>query len=126
VIAEPIEHYQPVFVSGKIRQVPVTVWKALKGPKPEHPESFINNGCTLSPDNILGKPTWPACVIHDFQYNHTPVSRAFADAVFRDNLKTCLVAYGTFPPIAWVVALFYWRGVRRAGRHAYNGTRDPS
>lgn len=118
--------YQPVYCSGKIRHVPLALWESLKGPKPEHPERFINNGCTLSPDNVGGKPTWPACVIHDYQYNHAPVSREFADAVFRDNLATCLKAYGTFPAIAWVLALFYWRAVRRAGRRFYNGTGDPA
>lgn len=124
--AVTLTYYTVVYCSGQLHHVPTALWDKLEGPKPADPASFINNGCTLSPDRIAGKPTWPACVVHDYHYNHTDLSREEADARFRRNLFACLKAYGTFTPVAWALAFFYWRAVRRAGRSFYNGSGDPS
>lgn len=118
--------YVKVYCSGRVRHVPVAVWDALQGPKPANPEYFLNNGCTLAPDSVGGKPTWPACVLHDYHYNYTQLDRKEADSLFRKNLQVCLEAYGTFVPVAWLIALFYWRAVRRAGRRFYHSTGDAS
>lgn len=115
-----------VLVSGHYRELPIAIWKGLLGPKPEHPESFICNGCTMSPDFIRGKRTWPACVIHDYHYNVGAIDRADADTIFRENLKFCLKADGMLGWLADILAWFYYRAVRRAGRSRYNGLGDPA
>lgn len=116
-----------VYVSGEVRSIPDALWDGLHGPKPFYTERFVCNGCTLSPDNLFGKDTWPACVVHDYQYSrHSTIDRAEADATFRRNMEWCLWAQGVLRPIAWVVAVFYWRAVRRGGGPHYQGLGDPN
>lgn len=114
-----------VFVSGEYRELPKVIWEGLRGPKPEDPAAFICNGCTLSPDTIRGKRAWPACVLHDYHYNHGFVSRKQADDFFRHNLKFCLQADGMLGFLASGFAFIYWRAVRRAGRSRYNAGGSP-
>lgn len=116
-----------VYVSGEIREIPDALWDGLHGPKPFFTELFVCNGCTLSPDHVFGKIVWPACVAHDYQYSaHSTIDRAEADATFRRNLEWCLWAQGVLRPLAWIVAAFYWWGVRRTGRICYRGSGDPT
>ena len=121
------DYSTPILVSGELRYLPCAIWDGLEGPKPDVPAYFICNGCTLSPDYIRGKRTWPACVIHDYHYNSDlGLDRKEADAIFRRNLKFILKAEGTIGFIAATLAAFYYAVVRKAGRSRYNGTGDPA
>lgn len=115
----------PIFVSGQLRDLPRVIWDGMEGPKPEQPEHFICNGCTMSPDYIRGKRAWPACVIHDYQYNHTALDRSTADAIFRRNLAFCLKADGMPGFLAAILAAAYWLVVVRLGASFYNGGGKP-
>lgn len=115
-----------IFCSGEFRALPSVIWTGLTGPKPSEPSEFICNGCTMSPDYILWKRAWPACVIHDYQYNHTSLPRKECDRIFRENLKFSLKADGLPFFLAAPAAFLYYRAVRRLGRGCYNGTGDPS
>ncbi len=108
-----------LLVSGVYRTLPKPIWDKLLGPKPD--EDFVNNGCTMSPDMVMGKPVWPACVIHDYHYNAPfKTSRDVADRIFRENIKIVLQAYGMNFLLARLLAFFYYRAVRRAGKPFYN------
>lgn len=115
-----------IFCSGELRTLPVAIWNALWGPKPPVPHEFICNGCTMSPDFLFGKRAWPACVIHDYHYNETSLSRLVADQLFRENLKISLKADGMPGFLAATLAWGYYRAVRRAGKSRYHGAGDPS
>lgn len=117
--------YVEVYCSGTIQNLPKVIWQKLEGPKPEDPASFINNGCTMSPDGIRGKRAWPACVLHDYHYNEGSLDRKEADSLFRRNLEFCLKADGMFWPLAKTFAFIYWRAVRRAGKAFYNAPGNP-
>lgn len=114
-----------ILVSGEWRTISKSVWDSLEGPKPPG-RTFINNGCTCSPDYLQGKPIWPACVIHDYHYNGGYVSREEADAILRRNVYKVLKAFGMNRIKAKVVSLAYWFAVRKAGRFAYNGALNPA
>lgn len=115
-----------IFCSGAIRSLPRAIWDRLEGPKPDDPASYLNNGCTMSPDMLRGKRTWPACVLHDFHYNVGFMNRKQADDIFRRNLETCLKADGMLHWLAKLFAYFYYRVVRRAGAAFYNSMGDPA
>ena len=114
-----------VLVNGKLRLYSREAWDSLEGPKPENPTTYTrSNGCTMSPDYIRGKRTWPACVIHDYQYIDTGVDRRESDAIFRRNLKRYLRFDGMNRVSASIYAFTYWRAVRRLGGSFYHGDED--
>lgn len=114
-----------ILCSGEFRELPRAEWDALEGPKPSDPQLFVCNGCTMSPDEIRGKRAWPACVIHDYQYNKTSLSRKACDDIFRSNLRASLEMDGMNSLLARGFAWAYYRVVRWRGRAFYNGTGSP-
>lgn len=122
------EYYIDIFCSGEIRRIPKAIWFGMHGIKPLYPVDFICNGCTMSPDMILDKRTWPACVLHDYAYNskYATIDRKYADEDFKFNIQFCLEADGMLSILAKAIAYFYYRQVRRCGRQYYNGKGDPT
>lgn len=110
-----------IYCSGELREIPWALWANLWEPKPPRPDQFVCNGCSYSPDFLFGKAAWPACVIHDYQYNQTAVDRSEADAIFKRNFKYCLEAEGMPGWLAGAFAAIYYRVVRREGARFYNG-----
>lgn len=108
-----------VLVSGERRTVPTTLWSRLTGPKP--PVSFACNGCSYSPDYVLGKPIWPACAIHDWHYHDggPDISQNRADVVFARNVYTCLRFYGAGRFLAVIAAAWRYAALTRLGKWAY-------
>lgn len=119
-MAVETEDKRPVKVSGEIRYMDQKLWNRLAGPKP--PRSFENNGCSYSPDRILGYAIWPACVLHDWHYSgRVPgMDKKTADKHFRTNLWRALRYQGaTWPMAAWITASRYI-AVTKFGDLAFN------
>lgn len=107
------------WVSGQPRWVSVGLWDKLEGPKP--PSFFKSNGCSYSPDYVLGKPIWPACVIHDWHYHSggPDISQKRADRIFAKNVYVCLVDQGVSPIVAGVAAGWRWSVLTRLGQWVF-------
>jgi hypothetical protein len=88
----------------------------LVGRKP--PRCFTSNGCTHSPDHLLGADLRPACHIHDYHYSlvQDDTERRLADGFFYQNVYRCCVRSGGMAShFPGVIAGVYFRRVRLWG-----------
>lgn len=90
---------------------------------PNIPSTFVDDGCSNSPDAICGISIREACRIHDWRYctrGHTHGTmckehRRAADKELRANIAKALPWWNQW--VRWI----YWRAVRRFGSiHAYD------
>lgn len=90
---------------------------------PAIPDSFVDDGCSNSPDSICGTWIRPACRIHDWRYctrchpqgTMCKEHRKAADKELRASLAKLLPWWNQW--VRWI----YWRAVRRFGSlHAYD------
>ncbi len=116
----------PVFrVSGRELFCSLSLWSALRGPKPALPMDWESDGCSGgSPDAWRTWPRrryfklWPACVIHDYHYRQLVIylvgaaARKYADDTIRENIKRLVRLQGGTASQARRIAWLYWGRVR--------------
>jgi len=109
--------------------LPRDLIRKMRGPTP--PDDYVSNGCTCSPDFVLGNDVRAACHWHDWAYaslqrkvqakhprlvtmdDYTAKTEAIeydrmeADAAFYHNLRQC--------ECGWFWAMRYFRTVRFTG-----------
>jgi len=89
-----------------------------------------SNGCgpggwkfDVVPDNLLGVDVVAACNIHDWMYGEGggEDDREWADRIFLMNMKRLVrAAGGPLLPARLCLAWWYWRGVVKLGRPAFD------
>ena len=101
----------------RIEDLPTGIAPLMVGPVP--PADFVSNGCTCSPDYVLGADLRPACHWHDYHYaiGTDEPTRRDADYNFYGNLRRCGAG-------RWL-AFRYFAAVRLFGGRAFTYAKPP-
>lgn len=110
----------------KTRDIELWAWFVQNTEGPVPPPEFNDNGCTSSPDFMLGtgEALWPPCRAHDYRYSgehgDPDLTRAMADEWFYDDIVTCLRYQQRERETGWRILLRPFNALRaRYYAHVY-------
>lgn len=75
-------------------EIPLRLWNQLIGPKPDLGKFVSRDFCTWVPDEIRGRPVYPACFLHDYLYSVDEGVGGMAEFWFYRNTVRCYTYYG--------------------------------